>query len=82
MMDNNQKIRITGYRQLPWGNGGPIYPHFGETTWGELSKVMTENERLVALNKFEKGETVSFSWGFACGQINYDLIFQEEMIST
>ena len=74
-MDNNQRIRISGYRFV--GIKDVICPELGETTWGELSKVMTENERITSLIKFEKGETVSFSWGFACGQINYDLIKEE-----
>lgn len=74
MINPNTKIRISGYRQLP---NGIIFPHFGETTWGDLSKVMTQEEKISSLIKFEKGETVSFSWGYACGQINYDLIKEE-----
>ena len=69
-MDNNQRIRISGYRFV--GIKDVICPELGETTWEELSKVLTPEERIVAIQKFERGESFSIHWGN--GITNYDLI--------
>jgi hypothetical protein len=77
-MNPNTKIRISGYRFV--GIKDVICPELGETTWKELSKVLTPEERIVAIQNLEMGESFSIHWGN--GITNYNLISQEEMIST